>query len=320
MSPASPPAKPSQPSGPASPRPRSRAPFALPPTTGTPPSAGMARLARRSAHGFTLIELLVVIAVIAILAGLLLPALSTAKQAGRSARCQSNLRQIGTALLMYVQDHQYYPVYNFDLASFVPNEFWHVKLRPYVRTGWTNDLYRCPDYRGMTIDGNDLAEPLGSYGYNANGTKFEFSNLGLGGRYTRWIIEGVPPDADESRVPIPESAVKAPSDMIALGDAHLLWIYPMILKILYGLDGATSYDGRALLDINSRNNVQRHQWPGSSGIIEATRKRHRNRHDVLFADGHLENLREAKLFERTDSTLRRWNNDHEPHADQLTDL
>ena len=67
---------------------------------------------RRRLLAFTLIELLVVIAIIAILAAILFPVFAQAREKARSAACMSNLKQLGTAAVMYQQDYD---------GVFVPN-------------------------------------------------------------------------------------------------------------------------------------------------------------------------------------------------------
>ena len=267
-----------------------------------------------AAAAFTLIELLVVIAVIAILAALLLPALSGAKESGRIARCQNNLHQMSLGLEMYVEDAHAYPVFSYDLngAAIVSLGVWSTHLIPYLKHDWTNDLCtEFPSYRGLTLAANSTYQvPLGSYGYNANGVQFGLSQLGLGGCLTD-------PSNTNSIQPINESAVVMPADMIAMGDANLMWVLPGILKSFYGVTGPASYSGYARLDITSRDTTENPGYGGSAGILQAHQQRHRGTFNVVFCDGHIERPAEAKLFDNSSGNLVRWNNDHQPHADML---
>ncbi|MBM3822225.1 MAG: prepilin-type N-terminal cleavage/methylation domain-containing protein [Verrucomicrobia bacterium] len=270
----------------------------------------------RSRAGFTLIELLVVIAIIGLLASMMLPSLARAKAKGRDIACRGNVRQIALGLQLHVMDHGYYPVYSVDPSLSLEFKFWPETLEPYTSSNWTNKLYACPDFKGVTASGNQGGSPLGSYGYNANGTKWTPSDLGLGGSMVRATPKEMHEDSSLFR--LRESRVVAPSDMMAMGDAHLIWSPKTMTKNVYGVDlPYDNYSGMGLLDINSRNGVEQSGWPGSKGIIKATLKRHGGRYNVAFCDGHVESIKRDDLFSRTDRPLRRWNNDNEPHAELL---
>lgn len=101
----------------------------------------------RSNEAFTLVELLVVIAIIAILAAILLPALSAAKKRAWTAQCISNLHQIGLGMGIYADENNgFYPKSGGDIPwNFVnasdPANGWMQKIFPYTLS---TNIYRCP--------------------------------------------------------------------------------------------------------------------------------------------------------------------------------
>src|SRR5271155_3930634 len=95
-------------------------------------SAGMCRFGRDGSvkRGFTLVELLVVIGIIAVLIGILLPALQKARVQAMSTQCLSNLRQIGQAFLAYEQDYQGKTIPYYGGGGLQTS--WQTVLLPYI--------------------------------------------------------------------------------------------------------------------------------------------------------------------------------------------
>ena len=99
---------------------------------------------------FTLIELLVVVAIIAILASLLLPALSKARMKGRQAVCTNNLKQVATTIQMYADDNDAWLP-----ASYVGGWLWFNTFIPaYLGNQMNTGVVRCPEYKPLKHGGN----------------------------------------------------------------------------------------------------------------------------------------------------------------------
>lgn len=99
-------------------------------------------------RGFTLIELLVVIAIIAVLAAMLFPVFARAREKARQVNCQSNLKQLQTAALMYTADND--STFFQHLSGVHPRVYsWRIAILPYVKNV---SVYFCPSMRTSALE------------------------------------------------------------------------------------------------------------------------------------------------------------------------
>jgi prepilin-type processing-associated H-X9-DG protein len=260
-----------------------------------------------------------VIAIIAILVALLLPALSRAKVKAETTLCKSNLRQIGTALHLYLGEFSTY------LPTSQGGIVWYDLLRPYLGTEtWPEynltssgqpiprkGVYACPGYNRIpgfygVVTADSSHDSFGAYGYNWGGVGVNRPIVAPPGYYFLGDSLGLSAT--------PERRVLRPTEMICFGDAPLT-------STSYGLEGPF-YKGSANLPDGIRDTALLQSGPTSA---EANRRRaayqhrHSGRFSIIFCDGHVEHERPEKFFDarRDASIARRWNNDNQPHQDLI---
>lgn len=110
--------------------------------------------ARPALHGFTLVELLISLSIIALLMSLMLPALGRTRELARSLHCTSNLRQLGLATRMYLDEQGEREQRFLDLRPRSPNiaDRWHamVLLGDYLGGNPESTVFHCPSASGKT--------------------------------------------------------------------------------------------------------------------------------------------------------------------------
>lgn len=257
-----------------------------------------------------MIELLVVIAIIAILAAMLLPALSRAKSKAKQTSCINNMREIGIAGVMYIGDYNQYTGDLSTPSGGSANYCYVWPPRLFNLMGNNRKAFSCPAAEPWTAWDTNMNNTLGgtgpggvfdpyaitrtsyfSLGYNDWGIHFQNGaeavtspQLGLGGDV----------DGSLSQGPVKDSMVKKPVDMIWICDV------PSVPQNVAP---------------NFNANTEPADVRVTTGHSACPANRHSYHTDILFCDGHVESPLRNDVRDPNNGYWRaRWDNDNDPHT------
>jgi prepilin-type N-terminal cleavage/methylation domain-containing protein/prepilin-type processing-associated H-X9-DG protein len=174
-------------------------------------------------RGFTLIELLVVIAIIAILAAILFPVFARAREKARQASCQSNMKQMALAAMMYSSDYDgiIVPVAVWNSTTGGNGYWWPNLIQPYMKN-W--QIMLCPSYR-CSYGGLGVWTGAGFCGDTAGGTSTcdqPPRARWIGGYGINWG-NNIPGHSNwQSPAGQKDSAIGSPGQCILFGESHCI--------------------------------------------------------------------------------------------------
>jgi prepilin-type N-terminal cleavage/methylation domain-containing protein/prepilin-type processing-associated H-X9-DG protein len=257
---------------------------------------------RRNRSGFTLIELLVVIAIIAILAAILFPVFAQAREKARSASCQSNLKQMGVAVRMYVDDYDgmYIPTYSYPATwNVCPHWTWVDIVQPYVKN---LGVFDCPsssrDSRSLYCNaGRTSCLPPSTPGSPTNPLRLGYvynegwSDMPYMGRDPNGCASyhGVA-DNDCSgfmETGAHDAAIEDPAGLIALADGESPTTGAQQCRHPVTVFKIAEADGRP------RDQDYSGDPPWNRTTSPRVRRRHSQTFNALFADGHVKAIRRS---------------------------